>query len=116
MRGRSLKKSLGVICCEDETDSRLTPGKEAAAFDLLFLSMSESTLSRVVTATSARDVWVVLCKLDAGKHTSTPLAYGNETHEQISQDTRMEILLMSTSAASDYLLHSTMLLEEQRPM
>jgi hypothetical protein len=56
MRGRLLKKGLGVICSEDEKDSRLTPEKEAEAFDLLLSSMSESTLSRVLTATSARDV------------------------------------------------------------
>jgi hypothetical protein len=33
MRGRLLKKGLGVICSEDEKDSRLTPEKEAEAFD-----------------------------------------------------------------------------------
>jgi hypothetical protein len=55
-------------------DSRLTPEKEVEAFDLLFSSLSESTLSRVVTATSARDVWVILRKLYAGKHASTALA------------------------------------------
>jgi len=33
MRGRLLKKGLGVICSEDEKDSRLTPEKEADAFD-----------------------------------------------------------------------------------
>jgi hypothetical protein len=33
MRGRLLKKGLGVICSENEKDSRLTPEKEAEAFD-----------------------------------------------------------------------------------
>ena len=80
MRGRLLEKGLGVICSEDEKDSRLTPEKEAEAFDLLLSSMSESTLSRVLTATSARDVWVILRKLDAGKLASTALAYENEIH------------------------------------
>jgi len=32
MRGKLLKKGLGVICSENEQDSRLTPGKEAEAF------------------------------------------------------------------------------------
>ena len=63
MRGRLLKKGLGVICSEDEKDSRLTPDKEAEAFDLLLSSMSESTLSRVLTVTSTRDLWVILRKL-----------------------------------------------------
>jgi len=63
MRGRLLKKGLGVICSEDEKDSRLTPEKEAEAFDLLLSSMSESTLSRVLTVTSTRDLWVILRKL-----------------------------------------------------
>jgi hypothetical protein len=82
MRGRLLKEGLGVICSEDEKDSRLTPEKEAEAFDLLLSSMSESTLERVLTATSARDVWVILLKLYAGKHASTALAYENEIHQQ----------------------------------
>jgi len=77
-----LKEGLGVICSEDEKDSRLTPEKEAEAFDLLLSSMSESTLERVLTATSARDVWVILLKLYAGKHASTALAYENEIHQQ----------------------------------
>jgi len=86
MRGRLLKKGLGVICSEDEKDSRLTPEKEAEAFDLLLSSMSESTLSRVLTATSARDVWVILRKLYAGKHASTALAYENEIDQQRYKD------------------------------
>jgi hypothetical protein len=86
MRGRLLKKGLGVICSEDEKDSRLTPEKEAEAFDLLLSSMSESTLSRVLTATSARDVWVILRKLCAGKHASTALAYENEIQQQRYKD------------------------------
>jgi hypothetical protein len=53
--------------------------------------MSESTLSRVVTATSARDVWVTFCKLDVGKHAGTSI----EEH---------------------FNGFSTVLLEEQRPM
>jgi hypothetical protein len=81
-----LKKGLGVICSEDEQDSRLTPEKEAQAFDLLFSSMSESTFSRVLTATSARDVWVIIRKLYAGKHASTALAYENEIHQQRYKD------------------------------
>jgi hypothetical protein len=48
--------------------------------------MSESTLSRVLTATSARDVWVILCELYAGKHASTALAYENEIHQQRYKD------------------------------
>ena len=81
MRGRLLKKGLGVMCSEDEKDSRLTPEKKAEAFDLLLSSMSESTLSRVLTATSARDVWVILRNLYAGKHASTALVYENEIHQ-----------------------------------
>ena len=65
MRGRLLKKGLGVIWSEDEKDSRLTPEKEAEAFDLLLSSMSESTLERVLTATNAREIWVIR-KLYAG--------------------------------------------------
>jgi hypothetical protein len=49
MQGRLLKKGLGLICSEDEKDSRLTPEKEAEAFDLCLSSMRESTLSRVLT-------------------------------------------------------------------
>ena len=74
IRARLLKKGLGVICSEDKKDSRLTPEKEIEAFDLLLSSMTESTLSRVLTATSARDIWVILRKLYAGKHASTAFA------------------------------------------
>jgi hypothetical protein len=49
-----IKKDLGVIC------------SEAEGFYLLLSSMSESTFSRVLTATSIRDVWVILRKLYAG--------------------------------------------------
>jgi hypothetical protein len=49
MRGRLLKKGLGLICSEDEKDFRLTPEKEAHEFHLLLSSMSESTFSRVLT-------------------------------------------------------------------
>ena len=83
MRGRLLRKGLGVVCSEDEKDSGLTPEKEAEAFDLLLSSMSESTLSRVLSATSARDVWVILRKLYAG---STALAYENEIHQRRYKD------------------------------
>ena len=86
MRGRLLKKGLGVICSEDEKNSRLTPEKEAEAFDLLLSSISESTLSRVLTGTSASDVWVILRKLDAGKHVSAALAYENEVDHQRYRD------------------------------
>jgi len=48
--------------------------------------MRESTLSRVFTATSARNDWVILRKLDAGKHASTALAYENEIHQQPCKD------------------------------
>ena len=48
--------------------------------------MSESTLSRALTATSARDIWVILRKLYAGKHASTALAYENEIHQQRYKD------------------------------
>ena len=86
MRGRLLKKGLEVICSEDEKDSHLTPEKEAEAFDLLLSSMSESTLSRVLTAASARAFWVILRKLYAGKHASTALAHENEIHQQRYED------------------------------
>jgi hypothetical protein len=65
MRCRLLKKGLGVICSEDEKDSRLTPEEEVEAFDLLLSSMGESTPSRVLTATNAREIWVIR-KLYAG--------------------------------------------------
>jgi hypothetical protein len=86
IRARLLKKGLGVICSEDKKDSRLTPEKEIEAFDLLLSSMTESTLSRVLTATSARDIWVILRKLYAGKHASTALAYEYEIHQQRYKD------------------------------
>jgi hypothetical protein len=63
MRGGLLKKGLGVVCSEDEKNSRLTPEKEAEAFDLLLSIMSESSLSRVMTTTSARIVEFTLRKL-----------------------------------------------------
>ena len=81
-----LKKRVGVTWSEDEKDSRLTPEKEAEAFDLLLSSMSQSTLSRVLSGTSARDVWVILRKLYAGKHASTALAYENEIDQQRYKD------------------------------
>ena len=81
MRGRLLKKGLGVICSEDEKDSHLTPQKEAEALDLLLSSMSESTLSTALTAPSASGLGHSL-KLDADKHTSTVLAYKNEFQQQ----------------------------------
>ena len=86
MRGRLLEKGLGVICSEDEKDSRLTAEKGAEAFYLLLSSMSEFTLSRVLTATRARDVWVILRKLDASKHARTALAYENEVDQQRYRD------------------------------
>jgi len=48
--------------------------------------MSEATFLRVLTATIARDVWLILCKLDAGKHASTARAYENEIHQQRYKD------------------------------
>ena len=50
-----LKKCFGVICSEDEKDSRLTPEKVEEAFDLLLSSMGKPALSRALTTTSARD-------------------------------------------------------------
>jgi hypothetical protein len=58
-----------VICFEEEKDSRLTPKNEVE--DLLLSSMTESTLSRVLTATSAREVGVIFSKLYVGTHAST---------------------------------------------
>jgi hypothetical protein len=48
--------------------------------------MIESTLSTVLIATSARDVWVILRKHYAGKHASTALAYENEIRQQRYKD------------------------------
>ena len=78
--------SSRVICSEDERDSPLTPEKQSAAFDCLLSSLSESSLSRALTAKNAREVWVTLRKLDAGKHASTALAYENEIHQQRYKD------------------------------
>ena len=55
-------------------------------FDVLLSSMTESTLSRVLAKTSARDVWVTLRKLDSGKHASTALTEGNEIQKQRCKD------------------------------
>jgi hypothetical protein len=79
MQGRLLKKSHGVICSEYKKHSDLTPQKEAEQFYFLLSIMSESTFSRVLTATSARDVWVILY---AGKNASTALAHQNQIHQQ----------------------------------
>jgi hypothetical protein len=88
----------------------LEPEKRTLAeeFDLLLSSMSESTLSRVLTATSARDVRVILRKFYAGKHASTVLAYENEIHQQRYKD--------GTSTVLEYWLLSIALLQEQCPM
>jgi len=56
MRGRLFKQGL-AICCGDEKKSPPTPEKDADTFDLLLSSMSESTVSKVLASTSARDVW-----------------------------------------------------------
>jgi hypothetical protein len=74
MRDILLKKGLGVICSQDEKDSRVIPEKVAKVFCLVPSSMSKSTLLKVLTETSARGAWVILRKLDAGKHTSIALA------------------------------------------
>ena len=80
-----LKKGLEVICSEDEKDPPFTPGKKAESFDLLLSRMTESTLLSVLTAT-ARDVWVILRKVDAGKDASNAFAYENEIHPQRYKD------------------------------
>jgi len=82
------------VLCNDEKDSPASPEKEAEAFDLLLASMSDSSFARV-------NIQVLhLC---------------SETRFT-SKDTRMGLLLNSTSRALDYFFHSTMLLEEQCPM
>ena len=70
------KKGLGVMCSE----------KKKEAFDLLLSSMSQSTLSRVLSGTSARDVWFMLRKLYTGRHAGTALAYENKIHQQRYKD------------------------------
>ena len=46
----------GLICCQDQKDSPLTRENEADAFELLFSSMRESNLLRVLTSTSPGEV------------------------------------------------------------
>jgi hypothetical protein len=79
MRGRLLNKSLGVIRSEDEKGFCLNPEKEAEAFDLLH------SLESVDCKTSF-DVWVILRKINAGKHASASLAYENEIHQRRYKD------------------------------
>jgi len=95
MGGILLKKCLGIICFEDEKDSCLNPEKEAVSFDLLLSSIRKSTLSRVLTGTSARDVWIILRKLHVGKlhlHTKTKF---------VSSDTRIRLQLKTISTLLD---------------
>jgi hypothetical protein len=47
--------------------------------------MNETTLSRVLTARSAHDVWLTLRQTLRG-HASTALAYENEIHQPIYKD------------------------------
>jgi len=60
MQGRLLKKGHGILCSEDEKDSLLTLHKEEEEIVSMLSRMSESILSRVLTATCACDVWVSL--------------------------------------------------------
>jgi hypothetical protein len=60
MPGRLLnKKRLGVICSEDEKDSRVTLEKEAEALDSLLSSTSESFfLSRLLIVSCKSDILI----------------------------------------------------------
>ena len=93
MRGGLLKKGLGVVCSEDEKNSRLTPEKEAEAFDLLLSIMSESSLSRVMTTTSARIVEFTLRKL----YENVQVLHLHMKTKFSSSDTRMWLLLKIAS-------------------
>jgi len=108
MQGRLLKKGLGVVCSEDEKDSGLTPENEAEAFDLLLSSMSVSTLS---TASSARDIWVML----RNTRVNMQVLHLHMKTKFIWSDTRMGLQLRTTSTVFDYWLLCTALLEEQCP-
>ena len=75
--------------------------------------MSETTLLRVLTATNARNIWPTFRKLHVGKHASTAKLHSKTKFT--SKNARMGLVLKSTSTALEYLLHGTVLLEEQCP-
>jgi len=66
-----LKKGIGNIGSEEQTESPLTSEQEAEALELLLPRLCESSFSRLLSVTSARDVSV---ELDAGEHATAALA------------------------------------------